>query len=809
MNMMNSSILKAIVTFLIFLILGFSIYWNTLDTPFYLDDVARIQDNTSIRISNLSFNQIKNAAFGKNLSNNRPIGNITFALNYYFHKYDLAGYHILNITIHILTGFFLFLFVRTTLSEFNCNIIGQTGKIESDKIFNPKNIALAVALIWLVHPLNTNSVTYIVQRVNSLASMFFLLSFLLYAKGRIAQINFSEIEPESFEQKNQNSKSTKQKKERTYNRKTDIRGLKIKQPYLFFAGSALSWLMALGCKQTAATLPFFIFIYEWFFFQNLDRDWLQNNLKYIIGTVVLFGLIAFLYLGPEPLNKISSIADFANKEFTFTERILTQSRVVIYYLSLFFYPHPSRLNLDHDFPLSHSLIDPLTTLLSLIIIIGAIGIAFYLVKKERLLSFCILWYFGNLIIESSIIPLAIIFEHRTYLPSMLISLIIVMLLNRYMKIRWLKISILCAIIAVFSVWTYQRNITWADKVTFWNDSAAKSPGKARPHYNLGMALAEQEKMSEAINHFSTALKLKPNFYKVHNSLGSVFMNLGRTDEAIKHFFEVLKLDSQNTLAYYNLGVAFAIQGKISEAVNYYSNAIRIDPGYTDALMNLGNIMANQGFMNEAIRYYNNALEIEPYNENIHYNLGIILINNGKIEESIQHFREAIRIKPEFTEAGNSLDQSLKIQKAIKESIPQILDMLKDDPKNPTLYFQLGGLYVTSGNHTEAIEQYQKALRIQPDFPQALHRLAVLYANRKEYDKSASMFKKIARLSPENAGTYYNIACMYAQQNKIEESISWLKKAINKGYNKWDLIKTDKDLKNIRESSQYHELINGH
>ncbi|MBW1849796.1 MAG: tetratricopeptide repeat protein, partial [Deltaproteobacteria bacterium] len=599
--MMNSSILKSILTFLIFLILIFSIYWNTLDVPFYLDDVARIQNNTSIRISNLSLNQIKNAAFGKNLSNNRPIGNITFALNYYFHKYDLVGYHILNITIHILTAFFLFLFINIT-----CRSNSLFNKNQPSEAFSTKNIALIAALlIWLVHPLNTNSVTYIIQRVNSLASMFFLLSFLLYAKGRIAQIKFSGLKAERIEQKNQNSKNAKQKEEGTYNQETGVRNLKIKQHYLFFAGSALSWLMALGCKQTAAMLPFFILLYEWYFIQDLNKDWLQRNLKYIISTVVLFGLIAFLYLGSDPLQKMSSITDFANKEFTFTERVLTQFRVVIYYLSLFFYPHPSRLNLDHDFPLSHSLIDPFTTLLSLIVIIGVIGVAVYFAKKERVLSFCILWYFGNLAIESSIIPLAIIFEHRTYLPSMFISLIIVMLLNRYVKIRWLKIAIPCAIIVVFSVWTYQRNNTWADKIIFWTDSAAKSPGKARPHYNLGMALAEQERMDEAINHFSTALKLKPTFSKVHNSLGSVFMNLGRTDEAIQHFSEVLKLDSQNTLAYYNLGVAFAIQGKISEAVNYYSNAIRIDPGYTDALMNLGNIMANQGFMNEAIKYYNN------------------------------------------------------------------------------------------------------------------------------------------------------------------------------------------------------------
>ena len=124
--------------------------------------------------------------------------------------------------------------------------------------------------------------------------------------------------------------------------------------------------------------------------------------------------------------------------------------MVILYLSLLIYPHPNRLNLDYDFPLSHSLIDPLTTLLALVAIIGLLAWSFWLAKKDRLITFCLLWYFGNLVIESSIIGLEIIFEHRTYLPSMMIILMAAILADRYLRSNVLKIATICAITLIFS-----------------------------------------------------------------------------------------------------------------------------------------------------------------------------------------------------------------------------------------------------------------------------------------------------------------------------------------------------------------------
>ena len=269
---------------------------NTLESPFVFDDKVRIVENPAIRIDKLTFQNLWNAAFGRQSARSRPIGNISFALNYYFHQHELAGYHIVNIIIHIINGILLWLFLKKTLNL----------KSVRPEFINGEWIALFAAFLWLANPVQTQSVTYIVQRLNSMAALFFLLSFLCYLNGRLAPTKRIQ--------------------------------------WTWFLGAALGWLLALGCKQNTATLPFFIFLYEWYFFQDLSIDWLKQNLKYFLIIFIIFFIVSLIFLGSNPLDRIASITDYANNEFTLSERVMTQFRVVIYYLSLIFYPNPSRLN---------------------------------------------------------------------------------------------------------------------------------------------------------------------------------------------------------------------------------------------------------------------------------------------------------------------------------------------------------------------------------------------------------------------------------------------------------------------------------
>jgi hypothetical protein len=189
------------------------------------------------------------------------------------------------------------------------------------------------------------------------------------------------------------------------------------------------------------------------------------------------------------------------------------------------------------------LIDPITTLLSIGAIAGMVLLACYLMKKERLLSFCILWFLGNLVIESSVIPLALIFEHRTYLPSMLVSLMAVTLVYRHMKPKWLGYGLLCVVVMVCSVWTYKRNMVWSNDISLWTDCVGKSPKKARPHSNLGVVLAKHGKLDEAIAHYSEALRIEPNLAEAHYNLGIAYGKIRLYQLAYKEIRLAKKLSS--------------------------------------------------------------------------------------------------------------------------------------------------------------------------------------------------------------------------------------------------------------------------
>ena len=543
-------------------------------SPFVFDDGRNIEKNSNIRLTRLTLDNLKQAFYG-GLLPNRPVAYLSFALNYYFHGYNVVGYRLVNMVIHVVTGILLYQVVKGTL---NFPVVASR---------HPHSmwIPYIAVLIWLIHPLHSQSVTYIVQRMTSMAAMFYMLSMWLYIKARQSD------------------------------------GIILQM--VLFTGCAISGIMTLGTKETSATLPVFIFLYEWFFFQDLRTGWLKRRAIYLIGVVILFGCVVLLYTDGQPLAKI--FATYETRDFSLFQRVLTEFRVVILYLSLIFYPHPQRLNLDYDFPLSYSLIDPPATLLSLAIIIGVLALALWLAPKDRLISYCLFWFLGNLVIESTVVGIELVFEHRTYLPSMLIIVMTIILANRYLRPTVLKTICAVSVIMVFSAWTYERNSVWGSDITLWRDVVKKSPQKARPHNNLGNALKRQGKLSEAIYHFEEALRIDPNYAKAHNNLGIALAAQGDAETALTHFFLALELNPSYAEAYSNIGVTLARQGRLDEAIDHFSQALRLKPDYAKVHNNLGSALVRQGYLKEALEHFKAALKIKPDDLEIDKNLNLCLL----------------------------------------------------------------------------------------------------------------------------------------------------------------------------------------
>ena len=621
------------VLLLILVILVSLVYANTLDVPFIFDDIPNIVDNPHIRWTRFSLDDVIDAAF-KSPSSRRPVANVSFALNHYFYGDAVAGYHLVNITIHAISAVMLFFLAKTTLALLACKggsrrmapphrVVGPPEDTHPGCLENGLATAFPfwVAALWLVHPVHTQTVTYIVQRMNGLAAMFSLLALYAYARARMS--------PNGWLQRGR------------------------------FVLCALSVVLALGSKENAVTLPFFIFLYEWYFFQGLSRAWIRKQVPLLaclaLGAAALIGF----YLGASPVARI--LVDYSHRDFTLIERVLTQFRVVVFYIFLLLWPQPSRLNLDHDFPLSRSLTDPATTLVAVLVVCGMAVAAIATARRHRGISFLLWWFLGNLVVESSVIGLELVFEHRTYLPSITVCCLVVAGAYRWLRSSRLRAAVLAVIVIVFGAWTVARNAVWRDDVTLWADCVAKSPEKARPRNKLGVALERRGRLGEAMVQYRAALRIDPEDAYAYFNMGNIYRKRGNISDAEDSYRKALHLVPHNTLARNNFGVVLADSNRPAAAIAQFRQALADDPGFFLACRNLGGVLIDAGKIPEAVLQLKAALEIRPRDADAHYLLGNAYLRQGKDKSAFGQYILALTYNPDHvgahTNAGILLAKS--------------------------------------------------------------------------------------------------------------------------------------------------------
>ncbi|MBF0495008.1 MAG: tetratricopeptide repeat protein [Deltaproteobacteria bacterium] len=752
---------------------GAVIYAQTLHYPFIFDDERIIRDNTHIRIKHLSLQELSNAAF-KTPVPNRPLEGFTLSLNYYFGKYDVTGYHLTNIAIHLLAGMLVYFVSFLTFR--------RLAKIPDQASPPPHGspilvMSLVAGLIFVTHPVQVQAVTYITQRMTSLATMLYLLSLLCYIVGRESVVGW---------------------RRRTW-----------------WAGCLISGALAFGSKEIAATLPVVIFLYEWYFFQNLSLNWLKRSFKYLVIPVVVLVLLTLIFSEGKLLHKFSeAYTILANPTplFTVWERVMTEWRVVFFYLSLLFYPHPQRLNLLHPITVSHSLFDPITTFLSLLAILGCLGLAVAAARRQRLLSFCILWYFINLVIESSVIKLEFIYQYRLYLPLFALAVSLPYLIYRLTsKMVGVGAVISGVVIVALGFSTYSHNLVWRDNVTLWSDVVSKNPLSHGGHGNLGVALMAQGNMREAVNHLRLALRLKPDFGNAYFNLGIILSEQGDEKGAIEHFFKALDSNPSFAAAHCYLGVILANQGKIEEsfshfyqavkyepdsadthaflakalaaqeqsveAGNHYAEAIRLNEDFAEAHNGLGAIYEQQGKTTEAMNHYLEALRIKPDHYETHLNLGRLLAENGRITEALGHFFEALRARADYVEAQSRLEDILADPRNTEESIKFFAQAIQLEPNDADAHYFLGLALAKYGDVGNAAREAGEALRLRPDFAEAHNSLGTVLLGGGNVDGAVKQFSEAARINPEYAGAQYNLGMALAGRGDIPGAIDHYTEAI--------------------------------
>ncbi len=548
------------------LLLPLIVYLNSLNNAFHYDDMSAFVKNEAIRdIRNIpGFFKAVIAGEGEiNDLGYRPLLDISFMLNYYIGGLNPAGYHIFNLLFHILNGLLIYF------------VVGMTGDFGKNKI-----VPFIAALAFVMHPVHSEAVNYIHARSSILATFFMLLALFLFIKHKASGPG----------------------------------------KLIYYSGAIGAFVAGVLTKELVFTLPVMLCLYDYYFISGGRKAaFLKNALKQHLPFFILLGIyLVFRVLLVKNLNP----PDDTKTPLTY---LLTQTRVMMNYIKLLFYP--VNLAVERRILLSHSFFE-LRVMFSTAVIALALFAALKLYRKSKALSFGIFWFFITLIPTSSVVPLIIIMnEHRLYLPGVGFSLVIAVLVHglwnmppgKFPVKRFREaLAVLLVLVLIFSFMRIlKRNGDWKDEYSLWSKN----------------------------------VKVCPDSFRARNNLGAYYDRQDDYDNAMKHYEESVRLNPMAASSQDNLGIIYYKKGFYDRAIVCYKNALALKADYHDALNNLGIVYAAKGMLEEAISEFEKVIDINPEHKSVYKNLGLVYKMMKDEKRALIYWKKYLQVYPDAPDAG--------------------------------------------------------------------------------------------------------------------------------------------------------------
>jgi len=580
--------------FLCLAILIVLLYGNSLQNSWHFDDYKNIVDNPNVHLDQLTWKGIKHSWQGiSGETVPRPLSFFTFALNYYLGELDVLGYHIVNIAIHYLVAVVLFFLFLDILA---LPLARQNGEAAYA-------IALLSTVLWAIHPVQVTGVTYIIQRMTSLCALFYIAAMLFYLKARMAKT--------------------------------------VGQASLYGSICLVAAVLSLASKENGAMLPVSLFFLDLLLIQGVTRESLKKNL-----LIILIPLSILLIVGAYFTSLTAILDGYRHRPFTLAERFWTEFRVVLFYISLLLYPAIDRLTLLYDITVSTSLFRPPSTLVAFSGIVGMVALAFALARRKPLLSYCIIFFLLNHLIEGSIVPLELIFEHRNYLPSMFFfmppAMGVLYLYERFARRAFLRDGLLIVsslILILLGTGVITRNGVFRDELSLWSDNAAKSPHLHRPHHNLGIVHLSAGRLAEGRDELLRALAARDNS--------------GRYNKSHTWFY---------------LGQYQRMVGADNDAVQSFKQALHIMPSHPDVHQAMAEVLLKQNDLAAAERHIGQALARKPRDGSYHLTYAEILLRKGWPDAAIAEAKRAIQDRGDAAKAYSLMAKSYELKHDSKSAV---------------------------------------------------------------------------------------------------------------------------------------------
>lgn len=670
---------RSVATGAVVLALTALAYANTFGVPFFFDDLSAIVRNASIR--NLWSWHVFTPPLDAAGATGRPLVNLTLALNYASGGTAVRGYHIFNLLVHLASTALLLGFVwRTFLSP----------AVDARFRAHAKALASVIALLWALHPLQTESVTCTIQRTELLGGFFVL--FVLYAFLRATGPSDAVADTPRI------------------------------PPRIWSLLAVIACFLGVAAKEFVAVVPLLVLLYDRTFVAGTFRAaWHARRLFYLglASSWLLFAVL--LGSAPHRNHNVGFGLGVSGWEY-----LLTQCRALAIYLKLAIWPHP--LVVDYG----NVLVERAGDVAVQAVVIGSLLAAtFWALARRPVLGFLGAWFFILLGPSSSFIPLTTqtIAEHRMYLPlAAVCTAVVVGTFSRWGRPVFFVGS---GVALLFGALTFLRNRDYRTELSLWSDTVAKAPENARAHYDLGNALSRVGRESEAVPQYETALRLSLGRRgstalsgAVSANLARALVSLGRSEEAVAVYRRGLELDPQSVATRVDLAVTLLALGRAAEAMPLLQEAIQLKPTDVDARAHLAEALLALHRTDEAIAGFQAASQLAPRNSAVRRQFANLLLDQNRLPEAVAVYREILQLPGgEHPEVHTHLAIALSELGQAEAALPHFIRAAEMEPANPAMQTNLGAALLRVGQLGPAKVHLEAALRLNPNYAPAREILA--------------------------------------------------------------------------------------